>query len=45
VLSTAKLDAGEPPACANWKGRRARLYFYKLKSKEYMGDLDTIQFF
>jgi Tfp pilus assembly protein PilF len=45
VVSTAKLDAGEPPACAHWKGRRARLYFYKLKSKEYMGDLDTIQFF
>ncbi len=45
VVSTAKLDAGEPPACANWKGRRARLYFYKMKSKEYTGELDTIQFF
>lgn len=45
VLTTAKRDSGDPPACANWKGRRARLYFYKWKGKEYTGELNTIQFF
>jgi pyruvate/2-oxoglutarate dehydrogenase complex dihydrolipoamide acyltransferase (E2) component len=34
-----------PPACAEWKGRRARLYFYQLKEKEFAGELSTIQFF
>ena len=33
------------PACADWKGRRARLYFYKLKDKEFAGELSTVQFF
>ena len=33
------------PACADWKGRRARLYFYKLKDKEFTGELSTVQFF
>ena len=42
LVSTAKLNAGETSTCANWKGRRGRLYFYKLKGKEYMGELDTI---
>ena len=45
VVTTAKRDAQEPPDCSQWKGRRARLYFYKLKSKEFTGELDTIQFF
>ena len=45
VVTTAKQDSAEPPACSNWKGRRVRLYFYKLKDKEFLGDLDTIQFF
>ncbi len=33
------------PACADWKGRRARLYFYQLKDKEFAGELSTVQFF
>jgi tetratricopeptide (TPR) repeat protein len=33
------------PACADWKGRRARLYFYKLKDQEFAGELSTVQFF
>ncbi len=45
VVTTAKQDSAEPPACSNWKGRRVRLYFYKLKDKEFLGELDTIQFF
>jgi tetratricopeptide (TPR) repeat protein len=34
-----------PPACAEWKGRHARLFFYKLKEKNYAGELSTVQFF
>lgn len=45
VVTTAKQDSAEPPVCSNWKGRRVRLYFYKLKDKEFLGELDTIQFF
>jgi uncharacterized membrane protein len=33
------------PACADWQGRRARLYFYQLKDKEFAGELSTVQFF
>jgi tetratricopeptide (TPR) repeat protein len=33
------------PACADWKGRRARLYFYQLNDKEFAGELSTVQFF
>jgi len=32
------------PACAAWTGRRARLYFYQLKDKEFAGELSTVQF-
>jgi tetratricopeptide (TPR) repeat protein len=45
VLSTAKEDSGVTPACGAWKGRRARLYFYKTKEQFYAGELDTIQFY
>lgn len=45
VLSTAKKDSGSPPVCAEWKGRRARLYFFETKQKPFSGELDTIQFF
>lgn len=45
VASTAKEDSGQAPACTNWKGRWARLYFYKVKAKDFIGDLNTIQFF
>ena len=36
--------SGHPPACGEWKGRHARLFFFKLEGKEYAGDLSTIQF-
>ena len=45
VVTTAKQDSDEPPACSNWKGRRVRLYFCKVRDKEFTGELDTIQFF
>jgi Tfp pilus assembly protein PilF len=45
VVSTAKQDSGQAPACAEWKGRRARIYFFKVKDKHFAGDLSTIQFF
>jgi hypothetical protein len=45
VLSTAKEDSGQVPACANWTGRRARLYFYRTKDRPYAGELNTVQFF
>jgi tetratricopeptide (TPR) repeat protein len=45
LVSTTKQDAGKVPACANWRGRRVRLYFYKVKDKQFAGDLNTIQFF
>ena len=45
VASTAKEDSGQAPACSEWKGRRARLYFYQTKDRPYAGELNTIQFF
>jgi tetratricopeptide (TPR) repeat protein len=45
VASAAKQDSGQAPACSNWKGRRARIYFFKVKDKMFAGDLSTIQFF
>jgi Tfp pilus assembly protein PilF len=44
VISTAKQDSGNAPGCGDWKGRRARVYFYKVKDARFMGDLNTIQF-
>jgi len=45
VVSTAKEDSGQAPACMEWKGRRARVYFYQTKDRPYAGELHTIQFF
>jgi Tfp pilus assembly protein PilF len=45
IVSTAKQDSGQAPACASWKGRRVRLYFFKVKDKAFTGNLNTIQFF
>jgi tetratricopeptide (TPR) repeat protein len=45
VVTTAKQDSGNAPACDAWKGRRVRIYFYKAKDKQAIGDLNTIQFF
>jgi Tfp pilus assembly protein PilF len=45
TFSIAKTGPGEVPACANWKGRHVRLYFYKLKDKQFTGELSAIQFF
>jgi Tfp pilus assembly protein PilF len=45
VVSTAKQDSGQTPACGDWKSRRVRIYFYKTKDKPFAGDVNTIQFF
>ena len=45
VHSTAKEDSLEAPACTDWKGGRARLYFYQTKDRPSAGELNTIQFF
>jgi len=45
VLSTAKEDSGQAAACTDWKGGRARLYFYQTKDRPYAGELNRIQFF
>jgi tetratricopeptide (TPR) repeat protein len=45
VVSDAPQDAKAAPACAAWKDRRVRLYFYKSKNKPYAGEIDTLQFF
>lgn len=44
ILTTAKQDSGTAPGCSVWKGRRVRLYFYKVKEPHFTGDLNTIQF-
>ena len=44
VATTAKQDKNAPPPCANWKSRRVRVYFYKLKDKDFTGELSTLQF-
>lgn len=44
VVSTAKEDSGKAPACGNWKGRHVRLYFFKVKDKEFTGEVSTLQF-
>ena len=44
VATTAKQDKNAPPLCANWKSRRVRVYFYKLKDKDFTGELSTLQF-
>jgi hypothetical protein len=44
VVSTAKEDSGKAPACGSWKGRHVRLYFFKVKDKECMGEVSTLQF-
>jgi tetratricopeptide (TPR) repeat protein len=45
LILPASHESDTPPACSAWKGRRVRLYFYRTKDKEVMGDLDSIQFF
>ena len=45
VIEGLTEDSGNAPSCAAWKGRRARLFFYKTKDKPYAGELKTIQFF
>jgi tetratricopeptide (TPR) repeat protein len=46
VVSMAKEDSGKAPTCGNWKGRRVRLYFFKVKNKdkEFIGEVSTLQF-
>jgi len=38
-------DSGNAPACADWKGKRVRLFFYETKDRPYTGELQTVQFF
>jgi len=45
VIEGLTEDSGSAPSCAAWKGRRARLFFYKTNDKPYAGELKTIQFF
>lgn len=45
IVTSAKQDNDGPPTCANWKGRRVRLYFYKVKEKGIIGEVDVVQFF
>ncbi len=45
LFTDAKKVSGGVPACADWKGRHVRLYFYKLKDKQFTGELDSVQFF
>jgi Tfp pilus assembly protein PilF len=44
LLTSAKQDAGQAPACSSWKGRHVRLYFYKLKDQHFTGELNSVQF-
>jgi len=32
----------DPPPCSDWKGKKARFYFYATKTKPYAGELDTV---
>jgi tetratricopeptide (TPR) repeat protein len=34
-----------PPPCAEWKGKKARFYFYTTKNKPYAGELSTVLLF
>jgi tetratricopeptide (TPR) repeat protein len=45
VVEGLKEDSGNAPACPDWKGRRAKFFFYQVKDKPYAGELQTIQFF
>ncbi len=45
VAEANKDISDHAPVCADWKGRRARLYFYKLNDKKFAGELSTVQFF
>jgi multidrug efflux pump subunit AcrA (membrane-fusion protein) len=45
IAEGSKDISDHAPACVDWKGRRARLYFYQLKDKEFAGELSTVQFF
>jgi len=45
VLEGLTEDSGKAPPCGDWKGHRARLFFYQTKDKPYAGELKTVQFF
>ncbi len=45
VLQKTVDVSGHPPPCGEWKGRHAVLFFYKLKNKQFYGELSTLQFF
>jgi len=34
-----------PPPCSEWKGKKARIYFYRTKTEHYVGELSTVMLF
>ena len=36
---------GAPPPCSEWKGKKARIYFYRTKTEHYVGELSTVMLF
>lgn len=36
---------GAPPPCSEWKGKKARFYFYATKNKPYAGELSSVMLF
>lgn len=49
-LSTLQVIGGTdgksaPPPCYDWKGKKARFYFYSTKNKPYAGELSTVILF
>lgn len=49
-LSTLQVIGGAegknpPPPCSDWKGKKARLYFFSTKNKPYAGELSTVMLF
>ena len=49
-LSTLQVIGGTegksaPPPCSDWKGKKARFYFYSTKNKPYAGKLSSVMLF
>lgn len=49
-LSTLQVIGGAegkstPPPCSDWKGKKARFYFYETKTKPFAGELSTVMLF
>ena len=44
IIGGAKGQSEAPP-CSDWKGKKARLYFYRTTNKPYAGELATVMVF